>query len=130
MTTISDVKNWLGDFHKRNPQIVTTMFADSWSTKEEINELKEFAADPNNWYQLVPGDLGDYPQGEYDDMDEYMTFADGCIPNHHCETSTYLPANKVSKVYTFGCEPFDGQFEFLVLELPNGGFVLGDYIGD
>ena len=37
---------------------------------------------------------------------------------------------KVAKVYTFGCEPFDGQFEFLVLELSNGSFVLGNYIGD
>ena len=128
MTTIADVKNWLGAFHGRNPQIVTAMFAKSWDSEAEVFEIKEFAADPNNWYQLV-GDE-DYPAGEYDDMDEYMTFTEGCSLNRYCETSTHITANKVAKVYVFGCEPFEGGFEYLVLELHDGSFVLGNYVGD
>lgn len=123
MASTADCKKFLGDFHRRNPQIMRAIFGNGCD-----QTLLQMVADSKNWkrsYKCNPG------KGRYE-FDEYCLFVDGCQLNRWGDASPIVrrPTSDFVSERGFDCDPLNGQVAYVVLEDTEGNLHLSNYIGD
>lgn len=119
MATTADCKKFIVDFLRDTPEQVVMILTEDGFTD---------ALNVKNWkreYKCKPG-------GGEREFDEYQVRRRGSRFNHLGDPLSYktmLPDQFVLE-RRFDCDPFEGQFAFLVLEDAQGELYLADYVGD
>jgi hypothetical protein len=119
VASTADCKKFIVDFLRDTPEQVVSILTEDGFTD---------ALNVKNWkreWKCKPGG----GEGEYD---EYRIVQRGSRYNrwgdpHSCKR---VPASQFVAERRFDCDPFEGQFAFLVLEDANGDLHFGDYVGD
>lgn len=117
-------RQFIADFHARNPQIEQTRFGDDLD-----EEGLALLADPANWkreHRLRP--LSE-AQG-HDPMLRYRVYKDGEPVNERAEAQCSATGALIAWEHRLTCKPFEGQVAYLVLEDFFGRLLMGDYVGD
>ena len=120
----ADCRQFIAEFHGRNPQIEQARFGGDLG-EEELALL----ADPANWkreHRLRP--LSE-AQG-HDPVLCYRVYKDGEPVNEHAEPQCSATGALIAWEHRLTCKPFEGRVAYLVLEDYFERLLLGDHVGD